>query len=312
MVGRAAVFLFFVLSGFWIHRMWEERYQRSFHPYVTFLISRVWRLMPVMLLATMMAAAVRLVLLGAPVRSLWSDGVVHTMISHLFLVGYSNLSEPRLVTPAWSLDIEMQFYLAAPALAFALAKLRAAAFVALCAGLTLFDVTPAALHALGWFAVGMLASRYRLEPPRALVIASLIAMPAVPLCAALVNLPLLVDPTFNDLNRDLNMLLAIAGVPLALHTCFSRDDEAGRERGNLSYIVYLIHWPLLICAQWAQTVHWLAPVIAAAAIFPISICIWRGVDAPIQGARSRWVARRVQRQDAAAISHGKLPAIGLN
>ena len=24
MVGRAAVYLFFVLSGFWIHRMWTE------------------------------------------------------------------------------------------------------------------------------------------------------------------------------------------------------------------------------------------------------------------------------------------------
>src|SRR5690349_23197478 len=49
-IGQAAVFLFFVLSGYWISRMWESKYARGRWPYATFIASRFVRLLPTFLL----------------------------------------------------------------------------------------------------------------------------------------------------------------------------------------------------------------------------------------------------------------------
>jgi peptidoglycan/LPS O-acetylase OafA/YrhL len=35
-------------------------------------------------------------------------------LSHVFLLGYSQLNADKLLVPAWSLDLEAQFYLIAP------------------------------------------------------------------------------------------------------------------------------------------------------------------------------------------------------
>lgn len=299
MIGRSAVFLFFALSGFWIQKMWVDRYSHCEQPYLTFVISRVWRLMPIMLAATALSAWVRVAALGDPLASLWRDGVFHTVASHLFLIGYADLNEPRLVTPAWSLDIEMQFYLIAPILAILLIRLRWLAFGLLCAALVAFDVmtgAPMALQHVGWFAVGMIGAKLGVPPPRSLVIASLAAVAGIVALVLVVEPSLLVDRNLNDSNRSLNQVLALLAIPVALSTCFQTEYAGTREQGNLSYVVYLIHWPLLICAQSAKAVHWLAPAIPAALILPVSIALWRWLDAPLQRARSRWVSGRVRRQ----------------
>ena len=43
-LGTWAVYVFFILSGFWICRMWRQRYAETQSPYLTFLVSRWWRL----------------------------------------------------------------------------------------------------------------------------------------------------------------------------------------------------------------------------------------------------------------------------
>lgn len=92
---------------------------------------------------------------------------LHLAISNALLIGYDSLPAPRLVQPAWSLDIEMQFYLVAPLVAAALAWLGTRRFVVVYAALVVLDWTldlPPALTMLGWFVAGTLASSFSWRP----------------------------------------------------------------------------------------------------------------------------------------------------
>lgn len=63
-IGEAAVYLFFVLSGFCVHRVWRGRYSQTCNPYLTFLASRLWRLLSVMFAASITTLFIKVILLG--------------------------------------------------------------------------------------------------------------------------------------------------------------------------------------------------------------------------------------------------------
>ena len=46
-LGSMAVYLFFMLSGYWVFHMWGREYAPTEAPYRNFIVSRFWRLMPV-------------------------------------------------------------------------------------------------------------------------------------------------------------------------------------------------------------------------------------------------------------------------
>jgi peptidoglycan/LPS O-acetylase OafA/YrhL len=118
--GSWAVDVFFVLSGYWITRMWNTHYRRTRNPYITFLVSRWWRLAPVFLVCT---------LLGLCSAFLLREGLMSNTqtnpawwLRQLLIVGSSDAG--RILPPTWSLDVEMQFYLIAPLLIWLFAKLE--------------------------------------------------------------------------------------------------------------------------------------------------------------------------------------------
>lgn len=301
MLGRGAVFVFFVLSGFWISRMWRERYAELRSPYVTFVISRLWRLLPTMLVATVFAAT--LFMLAGGLDSLSSDGIEwgHLTFSSIFLIGYAELASPRLVEPAWSLDIEMRFYIIAPLLIVALRALGAVRFLGTAlaifaiTALGLVSDTPIAvlgLKYLGWFAIGMAAEHVRWSPPQWASTASLGGFVAI-IAAALVVFPaILTDPALNQANLQLNWLLAFVAAPYAIATCYGASTKRDREFGDISYTVYLIHWPVFAVLFVTEAI---SPVTIAASLIAIGAVSWailRFVDQPLQKARTRWVASR--------------------
>jgi peptidoglycan/LPS O-acetylase OafA/YrhL len=65
-LGPAAVKVFFCLSGFWIYRIWTERYVRCRDPYITYVISRVWRVIPTFLLIVLITLICLHYALGQP------------------------------------------------------------------------------------------------------------------------------------------------------------------------------------------------------------------------------------------------------
>lgn len=54
-LGGTAVDLFFVLSGYWVTRMWNLKYSLLDRPYAVFMRSRVWRLAPIFWLCSGLA-----------------------------------------------------------------------------------------------------------------------------------------------------------------------------------------------------------------------------------------------------------------
>ncbi len=54
-VGSSAVYLFFVLSGFWVYRMYDGKYARANSPRLLFVTSRLMRLLPTFLMFNLLA-----------------------------------------------------------------------------------------------------------------------------------------------------------------------------------------------------------------------------------------------------------------
>src|SRR5436309_502100 len=109
-LGTWAVGLFFCLSGFWIAEMWSSKYSQMPHPYWEFIVSRWWRLAPVLFATTLLAiCAMRGGLIGGDtgVSSKIAWWCTQPPIAGSTVAG-------TMLPPVWSLDVEMKFYFAAP------------------------------------------------------------------------------------------------------------------------------------------------------------------------------------------------------
>ena len=303
-LGAYAVDVFFVLSGVWIERMWEARYRHTRAPYLTYLVSRLWRLTPAMVLATALTIPL-LHLIGVPWAQMLANPV-HLAASTLLLLGYVHL--PYLpVGSAWSLDVEMQFYLVAPLLAL-LAR-RAGVAVLLIAGAlgsaigASWSAAPTLPPYLLFFAIGMAAARADWQPSARTAAISSGAVIAVVAVFWLSPLrPMLIGgahplPAFRY-NGALNVGLALLSVPFAVFTTNRRGDADDHMMADLSYLIYLFHW---VAMQWFFTVHGpfgarLAVAATSFALVPAAAWLaWWFYDRPINRARARWVASRLER-----------------
>lgn len=305
--GHAAVYIFFTLSGFWIFSMWDLKYSRTRQPYSTFVISRFWRLAPVFLICSVLAW------LTAPYagisRPLDATEWAREAFSSIFILGYSGLPlQPN--TPAWSLDVETQFYILAPAVvALTLSSWRAALFVCLATSIvaTAAHLPNFVLTYLIFFAMGGAAYVARWQPSKGVAIGSA-AITAIYLAA-------LAASPYRDIflggahpgelfefNEHLNVAVATTIIPWSIYT--THQPSVGRDPmfGDLSYIAYLVQWPVI---RFIDTVS--GPVsqrlIHAAVAFLIvaisSMLIWSWVDRPTNFVRSKWVSRRLVRVAAA-------------
>lgn len=304
-LGSYAVMVFFVLSGFWVETMWAEKYRNTRKPYWTFIASRFWRLIPLLLLVSVLMLGARWVL-GLLPGDLTQSDPLHLALSSLALIGYSQLPV-GLVGPAWSLDIEMQFYLVAPLLAAITGRRWFMLFLGLALALSIgwaLAGLPISLgHYLAFFVIGMAAARFRWKPSPGLGWLSLVA-------TGVVVVGLIASP-WRELvlggahrgplfvyNEHLSALLAAISVPFAIYTVNQPSDPADRMMADLSYVLYLLH---AIAVLWFYQVTgpFSARLLVAAVSFLVvpllSYAIWKWFDHPINRARVRWVnARRIE------------------
>ena len=129
--GSWAVYVFFILSGYWITKMWHSRYVRTRNPYLTFLVSRWWRLAPVFLICSVIGLFSAVLLNDRSAFLLLQDPVWWL---RQFPIAGSTYGV-RILAPSWSLDVEMQFYLLAPLIIILLAKAPDKARVAIATSL---------------------------------------------------------------------------------------------------------------------------------------------------------------------------------
>jgi len=310
-LGKMAVFVFFVLSGYWISHMYETKYVGARRPYAVFLVSRFWRLAPVFLLVNALVIATNFIYGTLTPAWPWS---FHQVASNLTMAGYASLTDTMFLVPAWSLDVEHQFYLIAPFLLILCARpdaVRRALLFAVCAaGPALLIVGPqiadgTVLPYLGFFALGAMAARGEWRPTAGQAAASIVIATglALVICAIPETRGALLVGTGSDanvfwLNVPANALLALLLAPAALWTVRQRSGSTDRMLGDLSYVVYLLHWEAvflvtryLVGLPFLERAISTAAVVAATSVF--AWLIWRFFDRPIDRMRSAWVQRRM-------------------
>jgi peptidoglycan/LPS O-acetylase OafA/YrhL len=303
-LGVFAVYVFFVLSGYWITVMWKRKYSRSKVPFTAFVVSRFWRLLPAFLLINLICILTAKAL-GFPVVM-----TPRALFSNLFLLGYASLKTGVYDPPAWSLDIEMQFYLVVPLFFLAMRRAKEALWLGLVVlsllglhnlwthpnqgTLTMLPYTP-------FFAIGVAVAWFDIRVPRRVAIGS--ASLWIVTCAAILVLPglrgmLLVGRHPDAMaiyNDSLLIILAFFVAPLALWTVRQKSSPTDKMAGDLSYLVYLVHYLLmLLLRKYAEGVShiqmlpWLVGGVPG--IFIMSFLIWKYYDHPINRWRERTIA----------------------
>jgi peptidoglycan/LPS O-acetylase OafA/YrhL len=315
-LGAWAVYVFFILSGFWICRMWRRRYIHTRTPYLTFVVSRWWRLAPIFLVCTGLGVASNLFLQG-------SDVINHS--SSLFwwlrqvLIAGSNGAGTEL-PPAWSLDVEMQFYLAAPWLILLLARtrpvLRSSLIVCGLGWLLLFlfrggysQLAHLSLF-IGLFLIGVLIEICNWKPSGNLALGSLLVFLGVTLALALwpqthrgvwvVGRETPASPGFPlaHLVALWWVIGAVVVTPFVAWNVSQLSPRYDRFLGNLAYPLYLFHWiprewyyhfSLTSDATWKQLVLLAANFIVATLGAALIFCL---IDQPLDRLRAVWVDSR--------------------
>lgn len=300
-LGLPAVYAFFILSGYWIARMWRRKYAALPHPYATFLMSRALRLLPVFLLGSLLSWVVAAYLQQIPAHmNLW-----HESLSSFLIIGYKSLAF-RPNAPAWSLDVEAQFYLLAPLLAaivgLSVSTLAAIAALSLAAW-ALGDRISAAPFLI-FFAVGMSSALAGWRPGRKLAYCSLVATASVLVIIVLSPWRDLIveNSSTNSLytfNPAISIAIGLFVAPWALYTTAQRGPRIDATLGDLSYILYVIHWP--ICQFLFSIVPGHGLILKLFQRFEIltlsilaSLLILYLFDTPLQKLRERWLGAHAE------------------
>lgn len=232
--GGFAVYTFFIVSGYWIALKWRTEYADLRWPYVTFTLSRFWRLFP----AFVITAAVTAYMLDR------------------YEIELFYFFDNPVLRQAWSLGYEARFYIFAPLLVLAflapstLTIGGAAACVVVC--LWLFADHYAAA-CLGAFVLGIAAACLPLKPKTST--ASLAVFLSVLFIAMVADTssirPILfqiADPSFEPKfftnSFSANVALTLLASSFTIWTLRLKSNWIDRLLGNLSYTLYLAHYPI--------------------------------------------------------------------
>jgi peptidoglycan/LPS O-acetylase OafA/YrhL len=257
-LGAVAVYLFYVLSGFWITALWHQKYTHCSHPYPTFLLSRYWRLFPLYIICiTMMGIVV----------AHFGGGLNHAMHNQFTgawiarsLIIVSAASQFHLLPPAWSLDIEMQFYLIAPLLIWGLAGcVQKGKLVTLTAACLIYSVCTLLLifapgfhigNYVAFFVLGSLINLTKWKPGRWLTTSGLAVffiftalLFFLPLTHAVLDTRIhMHDPVIERYHNLYSCLAVACVIPAMAYSLAQYSDPLDRSLGDFAYPLYLFHF----------------------------------------------------------------------
>lgn len=314
--GSWAVDVFFILSGYWITRMWNARYCRTKASYITFLVSRWWRLLPVFLVCTGLGVVSAFILHEASGPA--NPSTPGWWLRQAIIIGSSDAG--RVLPPTWSLDVEMQFYLFAPILIWVFSRLGtvwrwiviATLIVTLARLLAAGTYPESARFGLfsGFFLAGLALALQTWMPGTKLIAGGL----ALFLGGTLVLLALphtrngiWIEGKLAQLGTDrvaavmASTWWVIGGIlviPFVARSLAIRSSASDRLLGDLAYPLYLFHW---IPREWYYHLCEMNPapavrLILLAADFIVAlagaILLLILIDRPMDRLRRAWVESR--------------------
>jgi len=255
-IGVSAVLTFFFLSGFWISKMYEEKYSLKNRPLMSFYVGRILRVFPVFILINIL-----IIILDYFLQLNYIDNAKLSWLPNYILFGFNYFNQgAAMLTPAWSLEIELIFYLIFPL--FFMIKNKTSKFLIYFFIFLIFFydyfITISIFNPFGYFIfffLGNISYRYSIKVSKKASIVSLIFFIFVVFIMLFVQKdfnPMLggSDPSFffKRNNDFFNLFIAIILIPFALQTLTSKNNfKNDRFLGDMSYIVYLGHWITIIC-----------------------------------------------------------------
>jgi len=253
--GNFAVCCFYILSGYWITKMWKHKYSKAIAPQLVFLVSRWLRIAPMLILCT------ALVLLLPIDRS---GATLGWILRQALIIGCTGMYVP--LAPAWSLDVELQFYLAfaicAPAL-FALKQpsrllgwlvIISSIVSLIAAAITGNIIKPWLWVWLPLFLAGMWLETSSYRPtPRHIVVSGFLLAIGVGLCSAVPALRPLIwhvsranltpnQLTVVPLRTSIDIIASLTCIPLLAANLTSKPTSTDTFLGRMSFPLYLWHW----------------------------------------------------------------------
>jgi len=291
--------------------MYNEKYSKFSSPYLVYIRSRCWRLLP--LYWIVLAFSISLYFLIPEISNrvlpiLSKNGAPEIMGSNLLLLGLAN-SVYLFIGSAWSLDIELQFYIIAPIFVIFINQKNAIYGTVLFAILSIFAIlyikNVGIIVYLPWFMIGYLIYLYNY----------ISTIKTATYCLAIFGLILTlhyVIPSIRDqylLNRQatffifnyrefLNVILALLTIPfitLNIRIPLARHSK-DQLYSSMSYVIYLIHWPLL--QVYALTVIGLNKsqklshlIVYYVVCFAISWLISKYLDPLFENKRKLWLKK---------------------
>lgn len=251
--GNFAVNTFFILSGYWIFRMYEEYYSSQKKPYLTFIWSRVLRIYPLYYFCTFLAFVSIIINSKVLNHELIDFLSFNKLFSIITIVPYNYLDE-KLLPPAWSLGIEMQFYFLAPLFIYLIRKINIKLFIIVILLISIFAnfshriISLSVIPHLIFFVIGMTIWLYKPVISKKFLYISLFIIFLV--IGIHYVVPFLRDAIFmkqtfigsTNYMFFFYSLLPLFFIPLIIYGLAQKSDNFDRSLGDLSYTVYLFHW----------------------------------------------------------------------
>lgn len=276
-IGRLAVLMFFFLSGFWVTRLWETRYAPD--RLAAFYGSRWFRIWPLYILCAAGAALAA----GQALRPV-----------DFSLLGIASSDRDPLYV-AWSLDIELQFYLLLPALAWLLSRNGKVAATMVLAAATAagwlafwhFGIVTVAQY-IPAFALGMITYLGKWQPSRRMAHLSLAAFLAFTVATHLIpyTSTFLVKDVPDPFHRDIfSFFWMLPILPYIAHSLTLPSGGVDRKLGDLSYPIYLVHAPIVMGLQQAFGVSTPIKVLAIGLSLAVAVAVYFLADRPFDAMR---------------------------
>lgn len=304
-IGHFAVFCFFILSGYWVTYMYEHKYSAKRNVLKVFYISRIWRLFPVTILFTLLGLGMIYLFNADFFQKIESfeggDGLLF-WIPNFFLLGL-NLVDYKILVPAWSLDIELQFYLLFPLLLYWF-KANKILLLAISGAVTcmLSVWAPQSIAAqsvclyIFFFLIGVYICTNGISfSTRTEGICNFLFLIILVIHYLVPSLRVLTVGGLNSsYNEYLNELLPLLLIPLLSNCVRNKSSKMDRTLGNLSFILYLCHWVLLkpylfYTDHLSSYRKMLGAAFYLIATVVVSYIIYTIYDKPIDSLRRRWV-----------------------
>ena len=278
--GFVGVDIFFVVSGYLITAIIADELKRDAFSFARFYERRVRRLLPALYAMVALTAipSFQYLLTSERAEFFRSVGAVVTFTSNFFFwfqTGYFDhaaVEKPLLHT--WSLAVEEQFYLALPLMLWAVSRIARGRPLAIPMVLAVLTIASFGLS-IWLMKTGQSANAFFMSPPRAweFLIGGLVATPNLPvlrhalaqqivrgIALVVIAIPIFSlrqgpgFPGFNALAPCIGAAVFIwsgIGVPTLKRSVYAPLNLV-RFFGQISYSLYLWHWPLFTFARFSR------------------------------------------------------------